>query len=60
MITKDKGCPFCGSLDIEPRGCEAPFYVGCNNCGAEGPIAGSDEEALSAWNGRADKEVNSD
>ena len=57
MIIKDKDCPFCGSLDIEPRGCEPPFYVGCNDCGAEGPFADSDEEALAAWNRRADKEV---
>lgn len=49
-------CPFCGSIDLEPRGCDESVYVGCNTCNAEGPVCADEEEALLAWNNRPDGE----
>jgi Lar family restriction alleviation protein len=49
---RSKFCPFCGSMDLELRGCDAPFYVACNSCGAEGPMANSEEEAIAGWDNR--------
>jgi len=52
-------CPFCGSiyLGIKP---EAPntdpygtHWIECEKCGADGPPAGSQNDAWHDWNNRA-------
>lgn len=49
---EEKGCPFCG--DIDSLGAESGFFNGwavtCDECGAIGPSAGSEEGAWDKWN----------
>lgn len=43
-------CPFCGreaKMMIGPD-----IWIRCNNCGADGPMKGSNEAAIEAWNKR--------
>ena len=50
-----KPCPFCqerNKLCVEQAGKEI-IYVFCGNCGAEGPVCGSREDAIDAWNKRS-------
>lgn len=55
-----KPCPFCGAKWNRLFVVENEigwFYVECsandNGCGAEGPIAISEDDAINAWNRRA-------
>ena len=58
-------CPFCKERrDLhpvelavlpagdEPRAYASDFFVGCAKCGALGPPAGSETEAVEYWNRR--------
>jgi len=52
-------CPFCGvpMLSAEAQvsdGDFGGFLVWCDNCGAEGPTAETEAEAIVAWNRRSD------
>lgn len=53
-----KPCPFCGGTDIrmdESFGTDSwSFGRWCHACGSIGPISESAEQALAAWNRRAD------
>ena len=50
-----KSCPFCGSTKIELNDPDIPTrWVGCENCGAIGPDAKSDREAVELWNNRVE------
>lgn len=58
-------CPFCGgdSLAKLPndrasagnvgQACLDVFYVHCEGCGCDGPVAESESESIAAWNQRA-------
>jgi Lar family restriction alleviation protein len=52
----DKPCPFCWSEDVEPtdQSCTSPplRVIACRNCGAEGPVAQTDDKAWERWNRR--------
>ena len=60
-------CVFCGhdgarivvADEVTDAGCEeatVPLYAaGCPYCGARGPMALSEEEAVEAWNRRAER-----
>lgn len=52
MNEKRRPCPFCGSENIELSGCRK-FWMECLQCGGEGPIHNSQQEAIDAWNGKA-------
>lgn len=51
----EASCPFCGH-----KGTMAwyignffkPWLIECNNCGARGPYAETEEEAVELWNRR--------
>lgn len=50
------GCPFCGepeaSIDeVKPR----RFALVCEDCGAIGPEADTQEEAVTRWNARVNR-----
>ena len=72
---KIKGCPFCGSNDLEnlilnPGDFEGvPVVITCFDCGARGPIAyvtqqelteDLPETALKSWNHREKENVQND
>ncbi len=42
-------CPFCGSKAVL-EGDEDTWFVYCDDCGADGPIRGTDEDAMADWN----------
>lgn len=45
------GCPFCGEHDLEiGHNIAGGYCVRCNECGAHGPIATSEERARKWWN----------
>ena len=49
-----KPCPFCGNKKIEYSGLAANYrYIECEDCGAAGPVASSNEAAAKLWNARA-------
>ena len=54
-----KLCPFCGSknsslrTDIDRK----YFNAGCDDCGAEGDMAESPEEAWNKWDARYGEEI---
>jgi len=53
---KLKPCPFCGSMKVYVMG-EKKHWIGCGNCGAEGPIPNGHlydyiGPAVRAWNKR--------
>jgi Lar family restriction alleviation protein len=50
-------CPFCGTTDIEIRalgGLDFYFIGFCLNCGCEGPHKKYRQDAIDAWNTRAE------
>lgn len=53
---KLKPCPFCGSEDVELNsyliGNKYLFFVTDTECLADGPVFGTEEEAIAAWNRR--------
>ena len=50
-----KCCPFCGSDCRSYLGSYAISYVVCLGCGMQGRTMNSREEAIAAWNTRADE-----
>lgn len=57
MTNKLKPCPFCGRENLiiifDDYNNSAVF---CNKCGAEGPLKGTEEGAIEAWNRRTEEE----
>ncbi len=54
-----KTCPFCESLHLEDRSSGIPdedSQIECMTCGACGPVKETYEEAVAAWNRRAESE----
>ena len=50
-----KPCPFCGGTDAYAYCIYAPdYWVYCPDCGADGPERSSTEQAIEAWNRRAE------
>jgi hypothetical protein len=53
-----KPCPFCGGESPNVESWDGWVHVGCSDCGARGPVYGSDEEsethkhdcAVASWN----------
>ena len=54
MMAELKPCPFCGGEDLMMVDDDDYFFVGCNTCDTCGPGEGTEEEAIEAWNKRAD------
>lgn len=44
-------CPFCGSASVAL----SFFAVRCGTCGASGPFASSDDQAVLRWNDRRER-----
>jgi len=56
-----KLCPQYASKELEVAEVKTltpTFYVLCKECGANGPIGGSEKEAVKLWNGRKLKHAN--
>lgn len=53
-----KKCPFCGGEDVHTRSycSDSWHYVDCLTCGSSGPEADGEDEAIAAWNRRANSE----
>jgi hypothetical protein len=49
ILSQLKSCPFCGSNTI----LVLDLHLICLNCGAKGPRANSDDEAIFLWEKRA-------
>lgn len=47
-----KPCPFCGSSDTNENDQGGIAWVGCNDCGTEGPTTDMLWEAIELWNRR--------
>lgn len=53
--SKLKPCPFCKSKEIySTREDDFTIVAQCIDCGASGPYALNEEEAIEAWNSRAE------
>ena len=51
---KPKACPFCKSKEIySTRKDDFTIVAQCIDCGASGPYALNEEDAIEAWNSRA-------
>jgi len=50
-----KFCPFCGNVDQETFTILDFERVECYQCGAVGPLRDEPDEAVEAWNKRADE-----
>jgi len=59
MSEELKPCPFCGSTNLGFLSLFA-WEVQCNLCLAEGPKADTREEAIAAWNRRANEGESND
>lgn len=62
MSAEVKKCPFCKGQPT-PWVMENSFgnrYVNCETCNAQGPACDSDEQAITAWNRRAQPEEEGD
>jgi|GEM_PF-2745939 len=63
---KIKKCPFCGGKDFSKYGKfvadkkKRDVHVHCHGCGACGPVEGTEQDAVEAWNKRADGWVHVD
>ena len=53
-MAEPKTCPFCGGKDLTMVNDENHFFVGCYTCTTCGPVGKTEEEAIEAWNRRAD------
>ena len=51
-----KSCPFCGRELLSIEGWKGCVWVECINCHTEGPDEETKEEAIEAWNRRAESE----
>jgi hypothetical protein len=51
-IPKPRRCPFCKQAKGDIRRSRGGFLGVCPNCEARGPMRGSYDEALGAWNGK--------
>ena len=60
MSDELKPCPFCGSSNFYSEKIEFDARVGCGNCGAKTRLYNTDEEAIEAWNKRAQPEFTLD
>ena len=54
-------CPFCGrtdclSIDNYENNGKLWWFVACEECMCSGPVAGSEEQAVDAWNERKEDE----
>ena len=50
-----KPCPFCGGKDLQVVNVYGEdYYVDCQTCTTCGPSADTYEEAIEAWNRRAE------
>lgn len=61
MQSKDypnlRNCPFCGSENIDITDhYQTVVFVQCDDCGATFPHFDSKQEAIEAWNRRADND----
>lgn len=46
-------CPFCGGdAELAPSSGVSPYFVVCNDCGAEGPPTSTRDCAMELWNHR--------
>lgn len=54
MSEELKPCPFCGDKTVYVYWREEQYFVSCNNCDCEGGKQDTQEEAIKAWNRRAD------
>lgn len=55
-MSKFKPCPFCGlylAVTWHIGHLDKPWIVNCYECGAEGPRAKTEKEAIELWNKRA-------
>lgn len=58
MDEEIKGCPFCGSDEVEIcRTNENACWVQCAECGADAESAPKREQALANWNRRANTQI---
>lgn len=48
-----KQCPFCGTFDALIHTERSGTWVACRYCGAQGPFAYGETNAVKAWNTRA-------
>ena len=54
MSEELKPCPFCEGVCLYlHQETEEQWLVVCLDCGASGPYAASDKQAISAWNRRS-------
>ena len=49
-----KPCPFCGSRALITSNLLEEYYIVCTACTCCGPGPGSEQEAIEAWNRRAE------
>lgn len=57
MSSELKPCPFCKEQErlFVQRSIGDAYWGKCLECGAEGPIAKTEQEAINAWNQRAER-----
>ena len=49
-------CPFCGSHELSVKNVWQTYkFVACNSCKAGGPVRKNEQDAIKAWNTRADQ-----
>lgn len=49
-----KPCPFCGSDDLDIMGDSVSGYIRCISCDSESGLHDNTDDAIAAWNQRAD------